>query len=147
MRPGIHALLEGARRGSFEIVVAETLDRVSRDQADVAALCKHLKFAVVMIVTLAKGEISELHVGLKGTMNALFLKGLAAKTRRGPRGRVKAGKSGGGRSYDYDMVRRHDDAGVPIRANAGSTRRKRRPSGASSGSSRTGPARARLRSA
>jgi hypothetical protein len=28
----------------------------------------------VTIVTLAEGEISELHVGLKGTMNALFLK-------------------------------------------------------------------------
>ena len=34
------------------------------------------------LVTLAEGEITELHVGLKGTMNALFLKDLAAKTRR-----------------------------------------------------------------
>ena len=31
-------------------------------------------------------------------MNALFLKDLAAKTRRGLRGRVEAGKSGGGRT-------------------------------------------------
>jgi hypothetical protein len=34
-------------------------------------------------VTIAEGEIGELHVGLKGTMNALFLKDLAQKTRRG----------------------------------------------------------------
>ena len=115
LRPGIQALLEDARRGAFDVVVAEALDRVSRDQADVAVLYKHLKFAGVMIVTLAEGEISELHVGLKGTMNALFLKDLAAKTRRGLRGRVEAGKSGGGRSYGYDVVRRHDDAGEPIR--------------------------------
>jgi hypothetical protein len=37
----------------------------------VATLFKHLRFAGVQIVTLAEGEISELHVGLKGTMNAL----------------------------------------------------------------------------
>ena len=115
LRPGIQGLLEDARRGLFEIVVAEALDRVSRDQADVATLYKHLRFAGVMIVTLAEGEITELHVGLKGTMNALFLKDLAAKTHRGLRGRVEAGKSGGGICYGYDVVRLHDAAGEPIR--------------------------------
>jgi hypothetical protein len=40
----------------------------------VAGLFKQLRFAGVSLVTLAEGEISELHVGLKGTMNALFLK-------------------------------------------------------------------------
>ena len=114
LRPGVQALLEDARRGAFEIVVAEALDRVSRDQADVAVLYKHLRFAGVMIVTLSEGEINELHVGLKGTMNALFLKDLAAKTHRGLRGRVENGKSGGGRSYGYDVVKLHDDAGEPI---------------------------------
>ena len=76
LRPGIQELLEDARRGLFEVVVAEALDRVSRDQADVAILYKHLRFAGVPVVTLAEGEINELHVGLKGTMNALFLKTL-----------------------------------------------------------------------
>jgi hypothetical protein len=46
-----------------------------------------------------------LHVGLKGTMNALFLKDLADKTRRGLRGRVESGKSGGGLCYGYQVVR------------------------------------------
>ena len=117
LRPGVQALLEDARRGAFEIVVAEALDRISRDQADVATLYKHLRFAGVTIFTLAagEGEINELHVGLKGTMNALFLKDLAAKTRRGLRGRVEAGKSGGGICYGYDVVKLHDDAGEPIR--------------------------------
>jgi len=77
-------------------VLAEALDRVSRDQADVATLYKHMQFAGVTIVTLAEGEISELHVGLKGTMNALFLEDLARKTHRGLRGRVEQGKAGGG---------------------------------------------------
>jgi len=115
LRPGVQALLEDARRGAFEIVVAEALDRVSRDQADVAILYKHLRFAGVPVVTLAEGEINELHVGLKGTMNALFLKDLAAKTHRGLRGRVEAGKSGGGICYGYDVVKLHDAAGERIR--------------------------------
>ncbi len=97
-------------------MLAEALDRVSRDQADVATLFKHLRFAGVQIVTLSEGEISELHVGLKGTMNALFLKDLAAKTHRGLRGRVEKGKSGGDLCYGYDVVKHTDAEGEPIRA-------------------------------
>ena len=48
-------------------------------------------------------------------MNALFLKDLADKTRRGLRGRVEAGKSGGGNAYGYDVVRSYDANGEPVR--------------------------------
>ena len=60
LRPGIQALLQDAQAGQFDIVMAEALDRISRDQADVATFYKHLKFAGVPIVTLSEGEISEL---------------------------------------------------------------------------------------
>lgn len=115
LRPGIQQLVRDAQCGRFEVVLAEALDRISRDQADVATLFKHLKFAGVAIVTLAEGEISELHVGLKGTMNALFLKDLALKTHRGMRGRVEKGKAGGGLCYGYRVVKKLDAAGEPIR--------------------------------
>lgn len=115
LRPGIQALLQDAQAGKFEIVLAEALDRISRDQADVAILYKHFKFAGVTLVTLAEGEISELHVGLKGTMNALFLKDLAAKTHRGLRGRVEKGKAGGGLCYGYDVVKRLNGDGEQVR--------------------------------
>ena len=115
LRPGIQALLQDAQAGQFDIVMAEALDRISRDQADVATFYKHLKFAGVPIVTLSEGEISELHVGLKGTMNALFLKDLAAKTHRGIRGRVEDGKSGGGLCFGYNVVKQLDARGDPIR--------------------------------
>ena len=48
-------------------------------------------------------------------MNALFLKDLAAKTRRGQRGRVEAGKAGGSLGYGYDVVKALDSAGEPVR--------------------------------
>ncbi len=114
LRPGLQGLIDGATVGRFEIILAEALDRLSRDQADIAALYKRLSFAGVQIVTLSEGEISELHVGLKGTMNQLFLKDLAAKTRRGLRGRVEAGLSGGGKSYGYDVIRRPGPDGEPV---------------------------------
>src|SRR3546814_9702894 len=59
LRPGIQRLLADAQAGKFDIVLAEALDRVSRDQADVATLFKHLQFARVPLITLAEGEISE----------------------------------------------------------------------------------------
>ena len=113
-RPGVQRLMDEASRGNFDVIVAEALDRLSRDQADVATLFKRLSFHGVRIVTLSEGEISELHVGLKGTMNQLFLKDLAAKTHRGLRGRVEAGRSGGGNSYGYDVVRRLGEDGMPV---------------------------------
>ncbi|WP_111539125.1 recombinase family protein [Palleronia aestuarii] len=113
-RPGLQSLLDEAARGRIDVVLCEALDRLSRDQADVATLYKQLSFHGAGIETLSEGEISELHVGLKGTMNQLFLKDLAAKTRRGLRGRVEAGKSGGGNAFGYDVVRRLGTDGQPV---------------------------------
>jgi site-specific DNA recombinase len=93
--------MRDALNSRFDIVLAEALDRFSRDQEDTAGLFKGLTFAGVNVVTLAEGDITHLHVGLKGTMNALFLKDLADKTRRGLRGRVELGKSGGGLCNGY----------------------------------------------
>jgi DNA invertase Pin-like site-specific DNA recombinase len=105
-RPGMMALMDAARQGRIDLVIAEALDRVSRDQEDVAGIFKRLTHADVGLFTLTEGMINELHVGLKGTMNALFLKDLAQKTKRGQRGRVEAGKILGGNSYGYTMIRR-----------------------------------------
>jgi site-specific DNA recombinase len=115
IRSGIQTLLADAQAGKFSIVLCEALDRLSRDQEDVAGVYKRLKFAGVTIVTLSEGEVNELHVGLKGTMNALFLKDLAMKTHRGIRGRVEAGKIGGGNAYGYRVVHQLDAKGEPIR--------------------------------
>ena len=115
MRPGIQALLSAAMNGEFDILVCEALDRLSRDQEDIAGIYKRMEFAGVKIITLSEGEISTLHIGLKGTMNAMFLKDLADKTRRGLRGRVEKGKSGGGIAYGYKVVKQFNSEGEAIR--------------------------------
>ena len=115
LRPGIQELIGDATRGKFAVVLAEAMDRLSRDQEDIAGLFKRMAFAGVRIVTLSEGDVTHLHVGLKGTMNALFLKDLADKTRRGLRGRVEDGKSGGGLCFGYDVVKQFTSNGEPIR--------------------------------
>ncbi|MBU3889762.1 recombinase family protein [Methylosinus sp. KRF6] len=115
LRPGIQELIHDALRGKFVVVLAEAMDRLSRDQEDIAGLFKRMAFANVRIVTLAEGDVTHLQVGLKGTMNALFLKDLADKTRRGLRGRVEEGKSGGGLCFGYDVVKQFAASGEPIR--------------------------------
>ncbi|MFT8809071.1 recombinase family protein [Gluconobacter sp.] len=115
LRPGIQELIQDATRGRFTIVLAEAMDRLSRDQEDIAGLFKRMTFSGVRIITLSEGDVTHLHIGLKGTMNALFLKDLAEKVRRGLRGRVEDGKSGGGNSYGYDVVRQFDTKGERIR--------------------------------
>jgi site-specific DNA recombinase len=103
-RPGIQALLRAARGREFDLLLCESLDRLSRDQADIATIYKVLKFAGIRLVTFAEGEIDEMKIGFNGTMNALFLNDLRQKTRRGLRGRVEAGQSAGGRAYGYRVV-------------------------------------------
>ena len=105
LRPGYQQMLQDARSGSFDAVVSEGLDRISRDQEHIASFYKQMVFQNVQVVTVAEGEISELHIGLKGTMSSLFLKDLAQKTRRGLEGRVRKGKSAGGLTYGYNVVR------------------------------------------
>ncbi|MEN3167762.1 recombinase family protein [Gluconobacter sp. OJB] len=114
IRPGIQDLIADANAGRFQILLTEAMDHLSRDQEDIAGLFKRMSFAGVKIVTLSEGEINHLHIGLTDTMNALYLRELANKTRRGLRGRVEQGKSGGGLCYGYDVVKQRDTHGEAI---------------------------------
>ena len=103
-RPGIMALIKAAAHGDFQAVLIEDLSRVSRDQADVATIYKLLFYHGVELVSVTEGPINELWVGFKGTMNAIYLKDLSYKTRRGQRAAVDNGGIPGGDRYGYDVV-------------------------------------------
>ncbi|GJL99921.1 MAG: resolvase [Methyloligella sp.] len=111
IRAGIQGLVQDALAQKFDIVLAEDLDRISRDMEDIAGFYKRMEFSNIKIFTLSDGIITDLHIGLKGTMSARFLKDLADKVRRGLRGRVENGKSGGGKCYGYDVVHRTNPNG------------------------------------
>ncbi|WP_139302075.1 recombinase family protein, partial [Pseudomonas syringae] len=102
-RPGLQSLLAAVASGQIDKVRTEALDRLSRDQEGIAHVFKRLQYAGVALETISEGRVTELHIGLKGTMNQMFLTELGNKTRRGLVARVKAGASGGGRCYGYEV--------------------------------------------
>ncbi len=104
-RPGLLDLVMAAKAKAFDVVITESLDRLSRDLEDIAGLHKRLSFWGVRIVTLADGEVNKLHVGVKGLISSIFLDDLAQKTRRGHIGRLNAGRIPGGKLYGYDVVK------------------------------------------
>jgi DNA invertase Pin-like site-specific DNA recombinase len=96
--------MRDANAGKFGVVVAEALDRISRDQEDLAGIYKRLCFKQIEIRTVQDGRAEEIHVGIKGLVGALYLRDLAQKTRRGQAGVVRDGRHNGGRSYGYRAV-------------------------------------------
>jgi site-specific DNA recombinase len=104
-RPGILELLKDSETNAFDIVVAEALDRLSRDEADTPMLRKRLAYYGVTIWTFSEGDVQSIHVALKGAMNSMFLVELANKIRRGHRGVIASGRSAGGRCYGYRPVK------------------------------------------
>lgn len=114
-RPGIQKLLKAASDKQIDIVIAEALDRISRNLGDTANLHDQLKFHRVRIVTLSESNVTPMHVAFKGLMNGQFLEDLTLKIRRGQRGSIAMGLSAGGLSYGYEVVRELDLKGEFIR--------------------------------
>lgn len=103
-REGLLALMDEARDRAFDIVIVEALDRLSRDQEDLAGLWKRLTFFGIEIRAVHDGRADAVQIGLRGLVGALYLQDLAHKVRRGLAGRVRDGRSAGGRAYGYRPV-------------------------------------------
>ena len=91
-RDGLMSLMEAARDGLFQAILVESLDRLSRDQEDMAGLFKRLNFYGVEIRTLHEGAADEIHVGVRSIVSSLYIKDLKHKVRRGMSGVVRDGK-------------------------------------------------------
>ncbi|PWS36803.1 resolvase [Falsiroseomonas bella] len=103
-RPEFQRLLGDARARKFDVVVCEALDRLGRKLADIAELFDQLSFLGIAIHTVQQGPVTQLHIGLSGTMSQLFLADLKAKTHRGLRAVAEDGRSAGGISYGYRIA-------------------------------------------
>lgn len=114
-RPGLAAMLEAAESHEFEVVLTEALDRLARNQADVARIWQTLEWFRVRLVTLAEGEVAEFQVGMAGTMAAVYLRDLAQKTRRGQRARARQGLAMGAPPYGLAADPVLDASGTVVR--------------------------------
>lgn len=110
-RPALRELLLDAERGRIDIVLAEALDRLSRDQEHIAGIHKQLRYWNVRLITLEEGEIEPIHVAIGGLMSQTYIENLAARTRRGQIGAVHDGRVPTGLSYGYRIANEMDDRG------------------------------------
>ena len=113
-RPGITRLIAMMESGDCSVIIAEGLDRLSRDMCDMAHIHRLAGFHNVEIRTLIDGPVDRLTLGFRGAMNGMQLDDLKQRTRRGQAGRILAGRAGGGRAYGYRM-RYLNDEGLPER--------------------------------
>jgi len=109
-RPGYQAMLAEAKRGRFDIILAESMDRLSRRLADTAQLHDLLSFHQVRLFTKDHGEINKMLVAMLGMVAEQFVNDLRAKTKRGQRGRIEAGMSAGGLGFGYTALPNGDRA-------------------------------------
>jgi len=100
-RDGLLSMMSGARAGDFDVVVVEALDRISRDQEDLAGIYKRLAFLGVEIQGVHDGKADQIQVGIRGLVGALYLEDLKHKVHRGMDGVVRDGRHAGGRAYGY----------------------------------------------
>lgn len=105
-RHGLRHLLDAAKDKPrrFDAVIVESLDRLSRDQADLAIIFRQLSFLEIKLLTVNEGVTTNIHVGVRGLLGSMFLKDLGDKVRRGQSGRVREGKFPGAVNYGYRIV-------------------------------------------
>lgn len=114
-RPGMQALLAAVATGAVDIVYADAMDRLSRSQADIAALFERLRFRGIKLVTRKEGEVTPLHIGMMGTINAEQLSATSEKTRDALVRRHAMGRNPGGSAYGYEKRIEHDGNGERVR--------------------------------
>ncbi|AZG78428.1 recombinase family protein [Methylocystis rosea] len=103
-RDGLLALMDKARERSFDVIVVEALDRLSRDMEDLAGIHKRLSFLGIEIRAVHEGVVNTVLVGLRGLVGQLYREDNAHKVRRGQAGRVGKGLNAGGLTYGYEPV-------------------------------------------
>jgi site-specific DNA recombinase len=103
-RPGFQTMLADAEARQFDIVVCEAIDRLGRNLSDVAGLYDRLTFAKVRIHAINIGQVTQMHIGIMGTIAQMTLSDMRDKIRRGQLGRARAGRIPGGLAYGYEVV-------------------------------------------
>ncbi len=105
-RPGMDALLARAREGAIKVIVVETIDRLSRDQADTFTVLREWSYLGVRVIGVDDGidtdrEGANLLIGVRAALSQEYLRDLKKKTLRGLRDRARAGMATGGLPYGF----------------------------------------------
>jgi site-specific DNA recombinase len=102
-RPGYQNLMRAAEAKSFDVLVAEDIDRVFRDQGDYHTARKRLDFLGIAVHT-ATGKVGKLDGALRAMMGEMYIDNLRLHVIRGLEGVVRSGRHAGGKAYGYRPV-------------------------------------------
>ena len=114
-RADMQRLLADARLKKFDVLVAETMSRIGRNEGDRAYIRERLTFAGVTIMTPVDGLVTRLTDGIKAVVDAQQLEDQKVQIRRGMAGVTRDGRHAGGRAYGYRPVKRLGPDGEPVR--------------------------------
>ncbi|MDH2092075.1 recombinase family protein [Rhizobium pusense] len=103
-RAGLSQLMQEAEKGTFEILISESPDRVSRDIADLAHIHKTLKFRGIEMNCVNGGVMDTMQIGMYGVVGQMQREEGAKKVKRGMMGVVRSGRNAGGKAYGYEPV-------------------------------------------
>lgn len=109
-RKGGAQLLADAMAERFDVLIVESLDRLSRDQVEQERIVRRLEHRGIIIIGVSDGYDSrmggrKIMRGVRGLINELYLDDLRHKTHRGQSGQVDRGFVAGGKSYGYDIIK------------------------------------------
>jgi site-specific DNA recombinase len=114
-RTGFLDLMNFARAGGCDLVLAEHSNRLSRGGSDGWRVFEDLEDLGVAYRTVLEGEVTYMHQGLSSLMSVGKIKEVSAQTRRGLEGVVRSGRSAGGMAYGYRSPLAYDASGERIR--------------------------------
>jgi len=103
-RTGLQALLADAGRGKFQIVIAESMSRIGRDEEYRANIRKHFTFHRITMMTPSDGVVTALVDQVRGIVDSQYLVDLRTAVRRGNAGVARDGRYPGGKPYGYRIV-------------------------------------------
>jgi site-specific DNA recombinase len=89
-RTGIQKLLVAARERRFDVIIAETMSRIGRDEEDRAAIRKRLAFVGISMMTPVDGIVTRLTDGIKAVIDSQYLEDLKIMIHRGTAGTLVA---------------------------------------------------------
>ena len=110
LRRGGKTLLADAMAGRFDILLIESLDRLSRDLVEQETIVRRLEHRGLRIIGISdgydtnSGASRKLTRGMRGLVNEIYLDDLRFKTHRGLAGQVERGYHAGGLSYGYRSI-------------------------------------------
>ena len=109
-RPGASACVADGLAARFDVLLVESLDRLSRNLVEQETIIRRLEHRGIRIVGVSDGYDSDsgagrkLLRGVRGLISETYLDDLRAKTHRGLAGQIGRGYHAGGLSYGYRSI-------------------------------------------